>query len=232
MANRMRKVQLKFWVTEEERAIIERKMEMLKTKNMGAYLRKMAIALPSDFTSDPRLGEFCVLRIQLDADVVPPHLLCHHAGCTAPEEGIENNAPFGTTGQKTGFNQLRGIGRIVTAFEGNRIDHPHIPLVAHGIDHAVGDLPMFTRPVDGLGLRLAGNGLAVFAAALHTALEPFSRCRSNRLRDCLGVKEILAAFGQQRLQDFEAVTDVDCIKLYGYLPPIFCVSLKCLWVYL
>ena len=42
MANRMRKVQLKFWVTEEERAIIERKMEMLKTKNMGAYLRKMA----------------------------------------------------------------------------------------------------------------------------------------------------------------------------------------------
>ena len=43
MANRTRKVQLKFWVTEEERAIIERKMEMLKTKNMGAYLRKMAI---------------------------------------------------------------------------------------------------------------------------------------------------------------------------------------------
>ena len=36
MANRTRKVQLKFWVTEEERAIIERKMEMLKTKNMGA----------------------------------------------------------------------------------------------------------------------------------------------------------------------------------------------------
>ena len=34
MANRTRKVQLKFWVTEEERAIIERKMEMLKTKNM------------------------------------------------------------------------------------------------------------------------------------------------------------------------------------------------------
>ena len=31
MANRTRKVQLKFWVTEEERAIIERKMEMLKT---------------------------------------------------------------------------------------------------------------------------------------------------------------------------------------------------------
>ena len=43
MANRTRKVQLKFWVTEEERAIIERKMEILKTKNMGAYLRKMAI---------------------------------------------------------------------------------------------------------------------------------------------------------------------------------------------
>ena len=35
MANRTRKVQLKFWVTEEERAIIERKMEMLKTKKHG-----------------------------------------------------------------------------------------------------------------------------------------------------------------------------------------------------
>lgn len=59
MANRMRKVQLKFWVTEEERAIIERKMEMLKTKNMGAYLRKMAIdgyIIQVDYTEQKKLA--------------------------------------------------------------------------------------------------------------------------------------------------------------------------------
>ena len=59
MANRTRKVQLKFWVTEEERAIIERKMEMLKTKNMGAYLRKMAIdgyIIVVDYTEQKKLA--------------------------------------------------------------------------------------------------------------------------------------------------------------------------------
>ena len=59
MANRTRKVQLKFWVTEEERAIIERKMEMLKTKNMGAYLRKMAIdgyIIKVDYTQQKKLA--------------------------------------------------------------------------------------------------------------------------------------------------------------------------------
>ena len=59
MANRTRKVQLKFWVTEEERAIIERKMEMLKTKNMGAYLRKMAIdgyIIQVDYTEQKKLA--------------------------------------------------------------------------------------------------------------------------------------------------------------------------------
>ena len=59
MANRTRKVQLKFWVTEEERAIIERKMEMLKTRNMGAYLRKMAIdgyIIKVDYTGQKKLA--------------------------------------------------------------------------------------------------------------------------------------------------------------------------------
>ena len=59
MANRTRKVQLKFWVTEEERAIIERKMEILKTKNMGAYLRKMAIdgyIIQVDYTEQKKLA--------------------------------------------------------------------------------------------------------------------------------------------------------------------------------
>ncbi len=43
MANRKRNVQLHFMVTEHERSLIDIKMEQLGTKNMGAYLRKMAI---------------------------------------------------------------------------------------------------------------------------------------------------------------------------------------------
>ena len=43
MANRKRNIQLKIWVTEEERKLIEQKMSQLPTKQIGAYLRKMAI---------------------------------------------------------------------------------------------------------------------------------------------------------------------------------------------
>ena len=41
--NRQREVQLKFRVTPEERELIEKKMDLLGTTNMAAYLRKMAI---------------------------------------------------------------------------------------------------------------------------------------------------------------------------------------------
>ena len=43
MANRKRNIQMLFCVTKEERDIIRQKMYLCKTKNMGAYLRKMAI---------------------------------------------------------------------------------------------------------------------------------------------------------------------------------------------
>ena len=43
MANRKRNIQMKFWVTEEEKRLIEEKMAQLHTKRSGAYLRKMAI---------------------------------------------------------------------------------------------------------------------------------------------------------------------------------------------
>lgn len=43
MANRKRNIQMLFCVTKEERDIIRQKMYLSKTKNMGAYLRKMAI---------------------------------------------------------------------------------------------------------------------------------------------------------------------------------------------
>ncbi len=43
MANRKRNIQMKFWVTEEEKRLIDEKMKQLTTKRYGAYLRKMAI---------------------------------------------------------------------------------------------------------------------------------------------------------------------------------------------
>ena len=43
MANRNRPIQVKFRVTPEERALIDRRMAQAETINMAAYLRKMAI---------------------------------------------------------------------------------------------------------------------------------------------------------------------------------------------
>lgn len=43
MANRKRNIQMKFYVTEEEKWLIEQKMQQLPTQRYGAYLRKMAI---------------------------------------------------------------------------------------------------------------------------------------------------------------------------------------------
>ena len=41
--NRKRNIQLKIWVTAEERKLIEHKMSLVPTNQIGAYLRKMAI---------------------------------------------------------------------------------------------------------------------------------------------------------------------------------------------
>ena len=43
MSKRKRNIQILFCVTPEEKKLIRRKMIEYKTKNMGAYLRKMAI---------------------------------------------------------------------------------------------------------------------------------------------------------------------------------------------
>ena len=43
MANRKRNIQMKFWVTEEEKRLIDEKIKQLPTQRYGAYLRKMAI---------------------------------------------------------------------------------------------------------------------------------------------------------------------------------------------
>lgn len=59
MANRIRNNQLKFWVSDDEQELIRRKMEVLKTHNMGAYLRKMAIdgyIIQVDYTEQKKLA--------------------------------------------------------------------------------------------------------------------------------------------------------------------------------
>ena len=43
MAKRKRDVPLLFWVSPEEKAVIDKKMEQIGTTNLSAYLRKMAI---------------------------------------------------------------------------------------------------------------------------------------------------------------------------------------------
>ena len=43
MANRKRNIQMKFYVTEDEKQLIDEKMSQLPTRRYGAYLRKMAI---------------------------------------------------------------------------------------------------------------------------------------------------------------------------------------------
>ena len=59
MKNRTRPVRIEFRVTEQERQLIQKKMEKLGTKNMGAYLRKMAIdgyIIKVDYTEQKKLA--------------------------------------------------------------------------------------------------------------------------------------------------------------------------------
>ncbi len=42
-SQRVRTEQIKFWATPEEKALIQQKMQLAEIRNMGAYLRKMAI---------------------------------------------------------------------------------------------------------------------------------------------------------------------------------------------
>ena len=59
MKNRTRPVRIEFRVTEQEHQLIQKKMEQLGTKNMGAYLRKMAIdgyIIIVDYTEQKKLA--------------------------------------------------------------------------------------------------------------------------------------------------------------------------------
>ena len=59
MANRTRPNQILFFVSDDEKRIIKAKMAQLGTKNMGAYLRKMAIdgyIIKVDYTEQKKLA--------------------------------------------------------------------------------------------------------------------------------------------------------------------------------
>jgi len=43
MTNRKRNIQIKFYVTEDEKQLIDERMKLLPTQRYGAHLRKMAI---------------------------------------------------------------------------------------------------------------------------------------------------------------------------------------------
>jgi len=59
MANRKRNIQVKFYVTTEEKELMEQKMAQFQTKRIGAYLRKMAIdgyIIKVDYTQQKKLA--------------------------------------------------------------------------------------------------------------------------------------------------------------------------------
>ena len=69
MKNRTRPARIEFRVTEQERQRIQKKMEQLGTKKMGAYLRKMAIdgyVLKLDV---PELKEMVTLLRRMSSNV-------------------------------------------------------------------------------------------------------------------------------------------------------------------
>lgn len=59
MADRTRPIRIEFCVTEQEKELIESKMAQFGTRNMGAYLRKMAIdgyIIKVDYTEQKKLA--------------------------------------------------------------------------------------------------------------------------------------------------------------------------------
>ena len=71
MAKRKRNIQILFCVSPEEKKLIRRKMIESKTKNMGAYLRKMAIDGYIVNTDTKRqISLFFQLLIQIANDLI------------------------------------------------------------------------------------------------------------------------------------------------------------------
>ena len=63
MANRKRNIQMKFYVTEDEKRLIDEKMSQLPTRRYGAYLRKMAIDGYIIYTDTADIKAFTIRRL-------------------------------------------------------------------------------------------------------------------------------------------------------------------------
>lgn len=107
MPNRKRNIQLKIWVTDEERKLIEHKMSLIPTNQIGAYLRKMAI----DYICNPEKTD--------------GKLLVSAYGCAAETADIE----FAWT-RRHAIDKGKNLGRhLIQAFEPGEVS----PEKAHEI---------------------------------------------------------------------------------------------------
>ena len=68
-ANRKRSIRMRFYVTPEERTIIEEKMALLGTANLSAYLRKMALDGYAVNLDLPELRELTMLLRRSSANL-------------------------------------------------------------------------------------------------------------------------------------------------------------------
>ena len=76
MANRTRPNQILFFVSDDEKRIIKAKMAQLGTRNMGAYLRKMAIdgyIIKVDYTQQKKLAA-AVSRVASNINQICRHI--------------------------------------------------------------------------------------------------------------------------------------------------------------
>ena len=76
MANRTRPNQILFFVSDDEKRVIKAKMAQLGTRNMGAYLRKMAIdgyIIKVDYTQQKKLAA-AVSRVASNINQICRHI--------------------------------------------------------------------------------------------------------------------------------------------------------------
>lgn len=86
MAERKREIQVKFWVTAEEKKMIRKKMILSRTANMGAYLRKMAIDGIIVNTDTTYLEKLFYEMHKIGVNVNQLARLANSTGAVTPEE--------------------------------------------------------------------------------------------------------------------------------------------------
>lgn len=77
MAERLRPVQMKFYVTEEEKNFIYKKMSLIGVKNLSAHLRKMAIdgqLVRIETTDLDACNQFLHISPAVSVEIYPDHL--------------------------------------------------------------------------------------------------------------------------------------------------------------